>query len=191
MPVFASLTGYSQKGGGYDVGSAEGGERWPLTRLCMVTVVATRLQAPAHRLISGRSGVFFKKSMKLTSLDVDEILRICVRAKSNFWIIWFYIDNQRRKEIADLTFQKYNELWFEHDELSVRVTSLRLWVYEWGAEWIFVSSQALHAKFLWHDAGAAIIMRIFWHIHNEDGTKAQDLSASVNIRIKKDVSLNK
>ena len=30
MPVFASLTGYSrysQKGGGYDVGSAEGGER--------------------------------------------------------------------------------------------------------------------------------------------------------------------
>ena len=164
------------------------GDHWPGSAWSQWSPPGSRLQ---HTGSSLKDQAFFSKSMKLTSLDVDEILRICVRAKSNFWIIWFYIDNQRRKEIIDLTFEKYNELWFEHDELSVRVTSLRLWVYEWGAEWIFVSSQALHAKFLWHDAGAAIIMRIFWHIHNEDGTKVQDLSASVNISIKKDVSLNK
>ena len=80
MPVFASLTGYSrysQKGGGYDVGSAEGGERWPLTRLCMVTVVTTRLRAPGSSTQAHLSAqAFFTKSMKLTSPDVDEILRI-------------------------------------------------------------------------------------------------------------------
>lgn len=147
------------------------GDHWPGSAWSQWSPPGSGLQAPAHK-ITGSS----LKGLKINEVDISP---------------YSWDSRIQYSEIVDHTFQKYNELWFEHDELSVRVTSLRLWVYEWGAEWIFVISQALHAKFLWHDAGAAIIMRIFWHIHNEDGTKVQDLSASVNIRIKKDVSLNK
>lgn len=128
MLVFASLTGSSQKGGGYDVGSDPGGDHWPGSAWSQSVVSTRGLQSPGSS--TQQNSENYPRDKDITILVTQEHAHLWLRPSQIEYTC----------VVLNILYS-YNKLchswhsdsrWIEHDELLVRVTSMSFMSEGWS-----------------------------------------------------------